>query len=569
LIGAPSIDWMGVPLRTPERTIGVLVVQTYTEGVRFTEDQKSILQFVSTQVAMAVERKRTEEALRASEESYRELVENANDIIYTHDLAGKFTSMNAAGERVTGYTPEEIQEMSIWQVLARHQQDLARQMLARMQAGETRTTQEMEIASKDGRKIALELSTRLIYEDGRPVGVQGIARDISDRKSLEDQLRQAQKMEAVGRLAGGIAHDFNNLLGVMMGYSELLLGRLEPGHALRKSAEEIAKATERAATLTRQLLAFSRKQVLAPKVLDLNGVLRDMESLLQRVIREDVELRVVPGGRLGRVKADPGQVEQVILNLALNARDAMPSGGKLTIETQNAEVDEAYTRRRPIVPPARYVMLAVSDSGVGMDAATQVHIFEPFFTTKEKGKGTGLGLATVYGIVKQSGGFIWVYSEPGMGATFKIYLPRVEEPSEAAETPAARPGAERGHETILLVEDEEGVREVAREFLEAIGYTVIEGRNPPEALKLAEEHPGEIHLLLTDVVMPEMGGRELAERLGKMRPDTKVLYMSGYTDDAIVHHGVIDANMAFLQKPFLRGALIRKVREVLDGTMSS
>jgi len=565
LIGAPSIDWMGVPLRTQEKTIGVLVVQSYTEGVRFREEDKDILQFVSTQVAMTIERKRAEEALRISGERYRDLVENANDIIYTHDLAGNFTSLNATGEKITGYPREEITRMNISQILSREQFDIARRMLDRMLAGETRTTQELEIAARDGRKLALEVSTRLLRRDGKPVGVQGIARDMSDRRKLEEQLRQAQKMEAVGRLAGGIAHDFNNLLGVLMGYSELILDRLEPGHPLRKSAEEIGKAAERAASLTRQLLAFSRQQVLAPKVLDLNQVLEEMKLLLRRLIREDVDLRIHPSERLGRVMADRNQIEQVILNLALNARDAMLNGGRLTIETADVEIEKDYAERKPIVQPGRYVLLAVSDSGVGMDAETQAHIFEPFFTTKEKGKGTGLGLATVYGVVKQSGGYIWVYSEQGVGSTFKVYLPRVEESAEAAEPSAGPRTSARGHETILLVEDEEGVREVAREFLQNFGYTVLAAGSPTEALRTAAEHTGEIHLLLTDVVMPEMGGRDLAEHLARLRPQMRVLYMSGYTDDAIVHHGVLDAGVAFLQKPFLRGALQRKVREVLDG----
>jgi PAS domain S-box-containing protein len=563
LIGAPSIDWLGVPLKTEQRTIGVLVVQTYTEGVRFRERERNILQFVSNQIAMALERKRAAEALRGSEERYRELVENANDIIYTHDLQGNFTSLNTTGVRLTGYSREEMLRKNITDVLAYEDVELARQMMARKLAGESLTTYDLEIRAKDGRRLALEVSTRLLHQGGKPVGVQGIARDVTQRKELEEQLRQAQKMEAVGRLAGGIAHDFNNLLAVLMGYSELMLDRLEPGGQLHKSAEEIGKAAERAATLTRQLLAFSRKQMLAPKVLDLNAVLEEMQDLLRRLIREDVQLRFVPAAGLGQVRADRGQIEQVILNLALNARDALPHGGKLTIETRNVELDTQYVRRHPVVQPGSFVQLTVSDNGVGMDAETQAHIFEPFFTTKEKGKGTGLGLATVYGIVKQSGGYIWAYSEPGLGSTFKVYLPRVQGTAETAR-PARAVAPAQASETILLVEDQEAVREVAREFLEASGYRVLESHSPADAVRIAEEFSGEIHLLLTDVVMPEMGGRELADRLQRVRPQMRVLFMSGYTDDAIVHHGVLDPDTAFLQKPFARGSLEQKVREVLE-----
>jgi PAS domain S-box-containing protein len=566
LIGAPSIDWLGVPLKTGQKTFGVLVVQTYTEGVRYSEKDMHILQFVSSQVAMAVERRRATQALRASEERYRELVENANDIIYTHDLDGNFTSLNATGERITGFSRDEILKMNIRDLVTEEQIEKASRMTQRKLEVEIPVTYELEIQAKDGRPLALEVSTRLIYQGGKPVGVQGIARDLTQRKELEEQLRQAQKMEAVGRLAGGIAHDFNNLLAVLLGYSELMMQRLEPGHTLHKSAQEIGKAAERAATLTRQLLAFSRKQMLAPTVLDLNAVVSEMEDLLRRLIREDVTLHVAPQAGLWHIKADRGQLEQVILNLTLNARDAMPGGGRVTIETQNVEIDAAYARRRPVVQPGSYVLLAVSDSGVGMDAETQAHIFEPFFTTKEKGKGTGLGLATVYGIVKQSGGYIWVYSEPGRGTTFKVYLPRVVERVEEAQPAPVAEAPTRASETILLVEDEVGVREVAREFLEIMGYHVLETRSPADAMRVAKEHPGEIHLLLTDVVMPEMGGRDLAERLQQVRPRMKVLYMSGYTDDAIVHHGVLDAGTPFLQKPFARDALGRKVREVLGSS---
>jgi nitrogen-specific signal transduction histidine kinase/CheY-like chemotaxis protein len=393
-----------------------------------------------------------------------------------------------------------------------------------------------------------------------------MALDITDRKELEERFRQAQKMEAVGRLAGGIAHDFNNLLMVIQGYADLLAERLPAGEPLRRNAEQIQMASQRAAALTQQLLAFSRKQILAPKVLNVYAVIADMEKILRRLIGEDIHLETSSEENLGLVKADRSQIEQVILNLAVNARDAMPGGGRLTIETANVELDSSFTRVPQVLAPGKYVMLAVTDSGMGMDAATQAHIFEPFFTTKEKGKGTGLGLATVYGIVKQSGGYIWVYSEPGHGATFKIYLPRIEdessslverEPSEAHSLPRG------SSEMVLLVEDEKGVRELAREYLETSGYQVIEAEDGHTALELAAMHAGPIDVLLTDVVMPGIGGRELAERVVQIRPGIKILYMTGYTDRAIVHHGILETDAVLLQKPFTLATLASKLREIL------
>jgi PAS domain S-box-containing protein len=392
-----------------------------------------------------------------------------------------------------------------------------------------------------------------------------VQEDATGRKRLEEQFRQAQKMEAVGRLAGGVAHDFNNLLTVISGYCQILLGAARPGDAAWEPLQQIQAAGERAASLTRQLLAFSRKQLLQPRVLDLNAVLADMEKLLRRLIGEDVDLITIPRPELHSVTIDPGQLEQVVMNLAVNARDAMPRGGKLILETANVELDETYARQHPELRPGAYVMLAVSDTGHGMDEATRAHIFEPFFTTKEPGKGTGLGLATVYGIVKQSGGFIYGYSEPGHGSTFKIYLPRCggSPPPAAAPGPPAR--LPRGWETVLLAEDQEDVRRLARRVLEMHGYAVLEARNGEEALQVAGGYGGEIRLLVTDVVMPRMSGRHLADRLAAGRPHVRVLYLSGYTEDAIVHHGVLDPAMAFLQKPFTPEALARKVREVLDG----
>ncbi len=390
-----------------------------------------------------------------------------------------------------------------------------------------------------------------------------MALDVSDRKKLEAQLRQAQKMEAVGRLAGGIAHDFNNLLMVIQGYAELLIDRSKPGDAFRRNAEQIQEASQRAASLTRQLLAFSRKQMLAPSVLNIESVVADMEKILRRLIGEDIELVTVNSPDLWRIKADRSQIEQVILNLAVNARDAMPRGGKLTIETANVEFDKSQARLPVVLTPGHYVMLAVTDNGCGMDSETQAHIFEPFFTTKEKGKGTGLGLATVYGIVKQSGGYIWVYSEPGQGTTFKVYLPRVEEGLSPQEVRNESQNIPRGTETILLVEDEQGVRDLAREYLEICGYKTLVAENGAAAVKVAAEHQGGIDLMMTDVVMPGLSGSELTKSIQAVRPGIHIMYMSGYTDQAIVHHGILGPDIVLLQKPFTLSALANKLREAL------
>jgi PAS domain S-box-containing protein len=690
------------------------------------------------------ERKQAEQELRKSEERYRDLVENARDVIYTTDLEGNYTSVNKAGERLLGYTREEALKLSQADVIAPEYLVKAREMIARKLAGNGKTVYELEVVAKDGRRLAVEVNSRLTYRDGVAVGVQGIARDVTERRraveeyarlldrlaglalalgsardliavyralrdfslaftpsfalviclydaeraaraavyfymngeeldipaqatmpvrsgpagravktgavvvsndylkdlgdkepvhigfeedseppqsaliapmtimgctigtiemqshelaaytqehvtamqmaanlaanavenvrllNLErekaEQLRQSQKMEAVGQLAGGIAHDFNNLLTAITGYSELSLRRLQAEDPLHRNIQEIKKAGERAASLTRQLLAFSRKQVLQPKVLALNSIISDVEKMLRRLIGEDIELRTVLEPQLGSVKADPGQIEQVLLNLAVNARDAMPHGGKLTIETGNVYLDWEYAAQHIAVKPGHYVMVAVSDTGCGMDEKTQARIFEPFFTTKEAGKGTGLGLSTVYGIVKQSGGNIWVYSEVGQGTTFKVYLPRVDEGAEEYKRSAEPEEALQGTGVILLAEDEHMVRKLAREVLEMCGYKVLEAANGGDALLTCERHKEPIDLLVTDVIMPEMGGRELSSRLGQLRPEMKVLYMSGYTDNAIVHQGVLDEEANFIQKPFSPQTLASKVREVLGET---
>ncbi len=401
--------------------------------------------------------------------------------------------------------------------------------------------------------------------DGFIQGVIGVALDITERERLTDQLRQSQKMQAIGELAGGVAHDFNNLLMVVKGHSQLLLDRLPDSSPLRPGAQQIEKAADRAASLTRQLLAFSRKQVLQPRVLDMNEVVNGMIRMFSRVIGENIDMAFLPAANLSRVKADPGQIEQVLLNLVVNARDAMPTGGRLTIETSNVELDRSYAAAHTSVEPGHYVMLSVTDTGCGMSEETQSRIFEPFFTTKGPGKGTGLGLATVYGVVKQSGGYIYVYSEIDRGTTFKIYLPQVIAELDKLAGEAVAPGQARGSETILFVEDEQSVRELVQQYLSATGYTVLEAPDGARALKIAEGHAEPIHLLITDVVMPHLSGPDLATQLAASRPGLKVLFISGYTDDTVFRHGVLEGGVAFLQKPFNLKALAAKIREMLDG----
>src|SRR5580704_17430995 len=508
-----------------------------------------------------------QEGLRRSEMNFRSLVTNAPYGICRCDSAGLLLDANPALLAILGYssTPELVgKHLGELYADTQHWFELADYLA-------TATPFNgliVEWKRKDGTATVVRVSGRTVSNGGNARTFELFAEDVTERRALEQQLRQSQKMEAVGRLAGGIAHDFNNLLMVISGYSEFLLDRLGPEPSLRAPAQEIASAAGRASSLTRQLLAFSRKQMLAPKILDLNGVVTENLKMLTRVIGEDIDLVMVPAAGLGPVRADAGQIEQVIMNLAVNARDAMPSGGKLTIETSNVSLDEEYARFHAPLRPGNYVMLAISDTGAGMDTETQSHIFEPFFTTKGP-KGTGLGLSTVYGIVKQSGGYIWVHSDPGKGTTFKIYLPRVAESAESpaqVAAPAESVTTEPGTETILVVEDEANLRYLARQFLEKLGYRVIDAGDGAVAMQIAVAHEGVIHLLLTDVVMPGINGRELAQRISEIRPNVKVLYMSGYTENVIGHNGMLDDGVRLLQKPFTLRDLKSKVREVLDAT---
>ena len=528
--------------------------------------------FVTTYTDITA-RRQAEEELRQSEERFRSSFEHSSVGMALQQPDGGYFRVNHAFCDLLGYSEPELLAIPFQHVTHPDERGTDVAHNRAMTAGERSWyQQEKRYLHKSGRVIWALVSVSLVRDSrARPLYFIVQAQDVTagkqaeeSRAQLEDQLRQAQKMEAVGRLAGGVAHDFNNLLTVIRGRAELLLRRLAADDPQRRHLDLLEQSAGRAAALTQQLLAFSRKQVLQPKVLDLNTLLGEIEQMLRRLIGEDIEVVVKPGPALSAVEADPSQLEQVLMNLVVNARDAMPGGGRLTLETANVELDEASARSHPGARPGTYVMLAVSDSGIGMDAETQARLFEPFFTTKGPGKGTGLGLATVYGIVKQSGGSIWVYSEVGLGTTFKIYLPRVHGGSEGAEPMGVKVAPTQGSETVLLVEDEAAVRHLAREILQSQGYTVLEARHPGEALRLGAEHLGPIHLMVTDVVMPQMGGREVANRLASRRPEMRVLYMSGYTDEAIVHQGVLDAGTAFLQKPFSVTGLAQKVHEVLS-----
>jgi len=517
------------------------------------------------------ERRRAEAEVERHRQRNEVLLNSAGEGIYGLDLEGRVTFINPKGASILGYGVDELTGVPMHATCHHTHADGAPfppdecPINAAFTEGRVLASNDDVMWRKDGGVVPVDfVSTPLRDERGKLTGAVVVFQDITERRRLEGMVLQSQKLDAIGRLAGGVAHDFNNLLGVITGYGQLMRQQLEASHPALPRLEQVLKAADRAAGLTRQLLAFSRKQIIQPRVLNLNEVVADLSKMLHRVVGEDLELEIRQAPGLGAVKADPTQIEQVVVNLVVNARDAMPKGGHLTIETANVDLDEAYVASHPEARVGRYVMVSVSDNGVGMDAETQRRIFEPFFTTKPPGEGTGLGLSTVYGVVKQSGGNVWVYSEPGRGTTFKIYLPRVDEEPEALEAERAPAELARGHETLLVVEDTESLREMIREVLEEQGYRLLLASQGEEALALEQEYAGPIHLLLTDLVMPKMGGADLAKKLASPRPDMRVLYMSGYTEGVISRQGVLPQGTALLEKPFTNGRLTRAVREALD-----
>jgi PAS domain S-box-containing protein len=560
------VAFAGYPLLVADHLAGVMALFARQP---LSDATLQAMAAVADQIALGIERKRAEEALRFAEQRLQHVVASSPAVLYTLAVEGKdlrITWISANVRELLGYAVADVFQPTWWNERV-HPEDWQR-TLAEVRAdlfAHGRLAHEYRFRHRDGQYRWLRSEMRLLRDPaGNPVEVIGSWSDVTERKHLEDQFRQAQKMEAVGRLAGGVAHDFNNLITVITGYGELLLGTLSAGDPNRDLIREMVSAGSRAAGLTRQLLAFSRKAILEPRILDLGTLVTDMDKMLRRIIGEDILLTVTADPEAGAVKADPGQLEQVLLNLAVNARDAMPRGGRLTVEVRGADLDATYARDHPDARPGPHVLLAVTDTGCGMDAATLARIWEPFFTTKGE-RGTGLGLATVHGIVKQSGGHVAVYSEVGHGTTFKVYLPRVAQRPRAGKSHHGLTVLPRGRETVLLVEDEDGVRALTRHVLRECGYTVLEARDGAEAMRLAEQHAGRIDLLLTDVVMPRMGGREVAERVAALQPGVRILFLSGYTDDAVVRHGILEAEVAFLHKPFSPAALALKVREVLDG----
>jgi hypothetical protein len=562
LVGSASPAWLGVPLKTPHATIGVLVVQHYQNESAYDQRDLEFLDSAGAHIALAIERVRAEESIRKSESMFRLLFSHTPLPMWVFDTETlQFLQVNEATRKAYGFSEAEFRGMTVRDV--RPDSD-APSFAAHVEEWKQdgRHHGHWQHKRKDGKCFEVDVISHKLEYAGRSVRLV-VAQDVSERLLLEGQLRQAQKMEAIGRLAGGVAHDFNNLLMVIKGHTELLLNVLPPADHVTRKVEQIDRSADRAAALTRQLLAFSRMQVLQPRAMNLNSVVQEMANLIPRLIGEDIELIVRSSADLGTIRADASQMEQIIMNLAVNSRDAMPKGGRFTIETSNVELDNLYRAAHPVVQPGKYVLLAVSDTGTGMDAETQAHIFEPFFTTKEQGKGTGLGLATIYGVVKQSGGFIWVYSELGRGTTFKIYLPRVDEAAASIPVVHIPSSLARGTETVLLAEDEQDVREVAREFLESAGYRVLEAAGGAEALEVSAAHVGPIDLLITDMVMPGISGQELARKMRALREGIRVIYMSGYSEHAAGEAAKCDAAAMVLTKPFSRAVLLRTVRDIL------
>ena len=557
-----------VLLPNRELWLNTQIIPLWNEGK---DDRANAVFGVSRDIT---ERKHAEEALRKSEAKFQELFDEAPVGYMELDAEERIIQVNRTELDMFGYTLEEMLGQPIWKFVSEKERETSRQTLMAKLSGSMQPGRDLErtYVRKDGTTFPVLINDSFIRNaEGRITGIRTAVQDITERKraeekmaALQEQLRQSQKMESIGRLAGGVAHDFNNLLTVIRGYSQLSLGELQKGDPLWENIEEVRKAADRAADLTRQLLAFSRRQILEFKTVNLNNLIQAMEQMLRRMIGEDIELIIHGGENLGSIKTDPGQMEQVIMNLAVNARDAMPSGGKLIMRTENVCLDEKYARNHASMKPGYYVKLSISDTGCGMTPEIRERAFEPFFTTKEKGKGTGLGLSTVYGIVKQSDGNIWIDSEPGKGTTFNIYLPRMDEPVEVLIKKGELKETPRGNETVLVVEDEEAVRKLAVHTLKKQGYKVLEATGGKEALGVVERHPEPIHLILTDVVMPGMSGPELVEGLRQVRKEFKILFMSGYTDDSVIYHGVREGEMNFIQKPFTVETIGRKVREVLD-----
>jgi len=565
---------ISIPLLVANKVVGTVNINALNRLRPFTVAQMKVLTILAATAAAALESASLYTQVRLAETKYRLIFENAVEGIFQATTDQRLLTVNPSMARILGYnSPQEM--ITDFNATGRRlwtRPETADAIATALDVAGVVEGFAIEAQRKNGERIWLSLNLRLVKdENGVTIYHEGTIEDItarteaeSHRKELEQQLRQSQKMEAIGQLAGGVAHDFNNLLTAINGYSSLALQRSDPDDRIRGYLEEIRKAGERATNLTRQLLAFGRKQMLKPVPLNLNDVVSEMSKMLRRLIGEDISFDAKLDPELKQIRADAGQLEQVLVNLVVNSRDAMPQGGTLTIETANFDIDHEFASRHLGLMPGNYVVLTVTDNGCGMDDKTKARIFEPFFTTKEKGRGTGLGLSTVYGIVTQSGGNIWVYSEPNEGTVFKVFLPQLEQGSEPAAKILVDTVVPRGSETILLVEDEEVVRGLARQVLEQAGYNVLDAGSGDEAIRLCRELREPIDLLLTDVVMPKTSGKEVAERLIRLRPATRVLYMSGYTDDAIVHHGVLDANVEFIQKPFTPIALARKVREVLD-----
>jgi len=579
LLGVPSLDITGLARVTelhsrfnslpilamiPAGEAGLVQKALEAGAAEYLVKETLCRELLHKAIKYAVERTRNEIAIRQSERRFHELFETAKDILFTLDLEGNVTSLNKSAEEVMGWSRSEALQLNIKSLVASEHLNLCSQMMQRILNEEPLQHFEINMLRKDGRKVLLQASARLIYSNGERHAIQGIARDVTERRQLENMVQQSQKLEAIGRLSGGLAHDFNNLFCVISGHTELLTEQMEPAQPALRNLAQIKKAVDSAASLTRQLLAFSRKQVFHPRVLDLNAEVVETRKMLGRLVGEQIEFFTSLQPALGSVRVDPVQLEQVLVNLVLNARDAMSQGGKLTIETKNVDLEEGARSKRSIVPAGKYVVLSVTDNGCGMDEEAQSRIFEPFFTTKELGKGSGLGLATVYGIVKQSGGFIWVYSELGQGTTIRVYLPRVD--SSPALHSLGNPHTEvrQGSETVLLVENADSLRNLAKELLKASGYAVLDADSGREALRIASSFSGPIHLLLTDVIMPGMGGKQLAQQFTSLRPATRVLYMSGYSNDGIVQSGILESGALLLEKPFTREILLRKVRQVLD-----